>query len=63
GLDPNDMKLVSAVIVVLALLLPRWGVVSRMRARRRARGLPAEPDIIGPLEDRDQASGLVGPGA
>lgn len=25
GLEPNDMKLVSAVLVVLALVLPQWG--------------------------------------
>ena len=39
--DPNDMKLLSALIVVLALVLPRWDVVARLRSRR---GEPAEPD-------------------
>lgn len=63
GLQPNDMKLVSAVIVVLALLIPRWGVFANARARRRARGLPAEPDVRAPAEDRDPLSGLVKPGA
>lgn len=63
GLQPNDMKLVSAVIVVLALLIPRWGVFANTRARRRARGLPAEPDVTAPIEDRDPLSGLVKPGA
>ncbi|GAA3593148.1 ABC transporter permease [Klugiella xanthotipulae] len=35
--DPNDMKLISAVIVVIALLLPR------LIRRRTPRALPAEP--------------------
>lgn len=30
GLDPNDMKLVTAVLVVAALLLPRWGFLKRI---------------------------------
>ena len=63
GLQPNDMKLVSAVIVVLALLIPRWGVFANVRARRRARNLPAEPDVTASIEDRDPVSGLVKPGA
>ncbi|RLP11460.1 ABC transporter permease [Propionibacterium australiense] len=63
GLQPNDMKLVSAVIVVLALLIPRWGVFANVRARRRARSLPAEPDVTASIEDRDPVSGLVKPGA
>lgn len=37
GFNPNDMKLISAVLVVAALLLPQWGVVRRLRARRTAR--------------------------
>lgn len=35
GLAPNDMKLISAVLVVLALVLPKWGVFKRMRIKRR----------------------------
>ncbi len=30
GLDPNYMKLVSAVLVVLALLVPQWKIVGRI---------------------------------
>lgn len=30
GLEPNDMKLVSAVLVVLALVLPQWGGFRRL---------------------------------
>ena len=37
GFNPNDMKLISAVLVVAALLLPQWDVVRRLRARRQER--------------------------
>ena len=37
GFNPNDMKLISAVLVVVALLLPQWDVVRRYRARRQER--------------------------
>ncbi|MBP1326651.1 putative ABC transport system permease protein [Leucobacter exalbidus] len=30
GLDPNDMKLVTALLVVAALLLPRWGLLRKI---------------------------------
>lgn len=30
GLDPNDMKLVTALLVVAALLLPRWGFLRKL---------------------------------
>ncbi|MET1035133.1 MAG: ABC transporter permease [Arthrobacter sp.] len=33
GLQPNDMKLVSAVLVVLALILPRWSGFRKLGAR------------------------------
>lgn len=35
GLNPNDMKLISAVLVVLALLLPRWGLLKRVPSLRQ----------------------------
>ncbi len=35
GFNPNDMKLVSAVLVVLALILPAWGPLKNLRLRRR----------------------------
>lgn len=35
GLNPNDMKLMSAVLVVAALLLPQWKGFSRLSLRRR----------------------------
>ena len=31
GFDPNDMKLISAIIVVIALLVPQWRLGTRMR--------------------------------
>ncbi|QIM17671.1 ABC transporter permease [Leucobacter coleopterorum] len=34
GLDPNDMKLITAVLVVAALLLPRWGFLKRIPTLR-----------------------------
>ena len=30
GLDPNDMKFITAALVVAALLLPRWGFLKRV---------------------------------
>lgn len=36
GLDPNDMRAVTAVLVIIALLLPRWrGLVAPKRAGER----------------------------
>lgn len=35
GLNPNDMKLISAVLVVIALILPQWGGFKRIAARLR----------------------------
>lgn len=42
GLNPNDMKLISAVLVVLALLLPRWGWLKRLPKARLSKP-PAPP--------------------
>ena len=63
GLNPNDMKLVSAVIVVIALLLPRWRPLARLQARRMAHNLPAEPDIAPEPEEADPEAGLFTPGS
>lgn len=32
GLDPNDMKAITAVLVIVALLLPRWKLLARRKA-------------------------------
>ncbi|WP_040284652.1 ABC transporter permease [Tessaracoccus massiliensis] len=37
GFSPNDMKLISAVLVVLALVLPQWGPLKNLRRQRRRR--------------------------
>jgi len=37
GLNPNDMKLISAVLVVLALVLPQWKGFARMGGVMRKR--------------------------
>lgn len=37
GLNPNDMKLISAVLVVLALVLPQWRVFRRLPGLRAVR--------------------------
>ena len=41
GFNPNDMKLISAVLVVAALLLPRLTVFRQMRWRARDRRMAA----------------------
>ncbi|MGI6879421.1 ABC transporter permease [Microbacterium sp. gxy059] len=38
GLNPNDMKAITAALVVVALLLPRWGVLKRLPSWRDLRG-------------------------
>ncbi|HNV11801.1 MAG TPA: ABC transporter permease [Propionibacteriaceae bacterium] len=37
GFNPNDMKLISAVLVVVAMVLPRWAPLRHWRSKRRAR--------------------------
>lgn len=51
--DPNDMKLLSAIIVVAALLLPRWDVFNRIRARARSRQFVVEPWATPDQEELD----------
>ena len=41
GFNPNDMKLISAILVVAALLLPRLTVFRQMRWRARERRMAA----------------------
>lgn len=52
-LEANDMKLISAIIVFLALMIPRVGFFSKIRERRRAHTLVPEPDITHTPEERD----------
>ncbi|GAB2562945.1 ABC transporter permease [Leucobacter ruminantium] len=44
GLDPNDMKLITAVLVVAALLLPRWGFLKRVPAWKDRGGKVRDPE-------------------
>ena len=41
GLNPNDMKLISAVLVIAALLLPRWGFLKKIPNLRQLRSTAA----------------------
>lgn len=34
GFNPNDMRLISAIIVVLALLIPKWRIGSKSKSQR-----------------------------
>ena len=43
GLEVNDMKLISAVLVVLALILPQWKGFGKFAQRIRIRGKSVEP--------------------
>lgn len=45
GLNPNDMKAITAILVVAALLLPRWGFLKRVPGLwgRGGRVPPREP--------------------
>lgn len=36
GLNPNDMRAITAILVLIALLLPRWGFLKRVPALRRS---------------------------
>ncbi|AGF72414.1 ABC transporter permease [Corynebacterium halotolerans] len=45
GLNPNDMKLVTAVLVVAALLIPRWkGIAGRFNRRPAERERDRSPE-------------------
>ncbi|GAA3682520.1 ABC transporter permease [Arthrobacter ginkgonis] len=45
GLQPNDMKLVSAVLVVIALVLPQWSGFRKLAARLKP-AAPAEKETV-----------------
>lgn len=49
GLDPNDMKLVTALLVIAALLLPRWGFLKKVPS------LWSRGGKVVSAEDRDTA--------
>ena len=47
GLDPNDMKLVSALIVIIALLVPRWASMGANSRRHRSHQRAGQPAVAG----------------
>lgn len=46
GLDPNDMKAVTAILVVLALLLPRWKLFQGRFRRKSGTGSPVAAAMV-----------------
>ncbi|WP_309133248.1 ABC transporter permease [Brevibacterium sp.] len=59
GLDTNDMKLTTALLVVVALLLPRWGFLRRIPSlRNRGNRAPARP-LEGTVDTPDQMAGAA----
>ena len=63
GLNPNDMRAVTAVLVILALLLPRWGFLKKLpsfkdRGNRRPGSKDPAPDLVA-----SATTGVTVPGA
>lgn len=50
GLNPNDTKIVSAIIVVLALLMPRFGIGKQLRSVFSSGGKTTKPDAVAAAE-------------
>jgi putative ABC transport system permease protein len=46
GLEVNDMKLISAVLVVVALILPQWKGFGKFANRIRIRGKAVQPNGV-----------------
>lgn len=58
GLDTNDMKLTTALLVVIALLLPRWGFLKRIPSLR-SRGNRARANGVAADEPANEAGAQV----
>ena len=58
GLDPNDMKFITAALVVAALLLPRWGFLKKFPSLR-GRGGRVQPREV----ETDAVPAGAAPGA
>ena len=57
GLNPNDMKLISAALVVLALLLPRFGLARRLSLRTpKTADTPTAAPAVGSADDAATAA-------
>ncbi len=75
GFNPNDMKLITATLVIAALLLPRWGFLKKFPSLRGRGGrvTPREPvnsDAtvavtagVGTIEAAEAASAVTTPSA
>ncbi|MFC5337424.1 ABC transporter permease [Leucobacter denitrificans] len=48
GLNQDDMKLITAILVVAALLLPRWGFLKRVPSLRDRGGRRRPPEAVAP---------------
>lgn len=55
GLNPNDMKLISAALVVVALLLPKWGIFKRKGRRNPGEAKGAETGSAPNTESEESA--------
>ncbi|WP_350270492.1 ABC transporter permease [Brevibacterium sp. CBA3109] len=51
GLDTNDMKLTTALLVVVALLLPRWGFLKRIPSLRSRGNRASAKAAVGTTDD------------
>ena len=64
GLDPNDMKAITALLVVAALLLPRWKALGRVGRRPAVDDRVATGDdtSVAPVAPGTAASGTIAAG-
>lgn len=46
GFNPNDMRLISAIIVVIALLIPKWRIRTKQKSLSPATSEPARKEIM-----------------
>ena len=63
GLDPNDMKLITALLVIAALLLPRWGFLRKIPMLRRKDGRVVLEEVTAPASADASPSGAAPAGA
>lgn len=62
GLDPNDMKLISALLVVIALIVPQWGGMSKFSRRWKSwRGMDPATAATAVQASRSEADPLAVP--
>lgn len=61
GLDTNDMKLTTALLVVVALLLPRWGFLKRIPSLRSRGNRASAKAAVGTTDDPANEAGAQVP--